>query len=142
MKRAQLSQFDAASRSPTELLDGLEAALRQQVNRFNFPERLEFEDVDRQGSRAATPPVPVLSDTPGNAVVHEFERALLELDANLDVVTDVGHDEVVAERRSQLGDRIRRELEDLDRKVLEAWAATRRYLPANERALALEPSSD
>ncbi|CUA69574.1 hypothetical protein RSOLAG22IIIB_08581 [Rhizoctonia solani] len=117
-KPARASDFVTAGYGPSELLDDLEAHLRQEINQFDFPEQLEFQ----QGNHT-----PVLLHTPGNAAVHSFEKALLELRANLGLVK-AGSDDIV-ERKSHIDGRIRRELGDLDRKVLEIWAAKRRYSP-------------
>ncbi|CAE6513707.1 unnamed protein product [Rhizoctonia solani] len=98
-KPARASDFVTAGYSPSELLDNLEAHLRQEINQFDFPEQLEFQ----QGNHT-----PVLLHTPG--------------------LVKAGSDDVV-ERKSHIDGRIRRELGDLDRKVLETWAAKRRYSP-------------
>ena len=127
-QRARTTQFDPSNYTPSELLDNLEAALRHEVNQFNFPEQPEF--LEGNGSPAGTPPTPVLLHTPNNVGVHAFEKALLDLRVNLGMIRD-SQDDSVIEKRSQLDGRIRRELEDLDRRVLEAWAAKRRYSPTS-----------
>lgn len=110
-----------------ELLDNIEAALRHEVNKFNFPERLDFlNSISRDASTPGTPPSPILSNASDNMSVRAHEQALSDLLANMDTLAnDEGED--VRTRQLQLGSKIRRELEDLDRKVLEAWAASRRY---------------
>lgn len=122
------TQLDLASHTPSELLDNIEAALRHEVNQFDFPEQLEFQT--RSASPVDTSPSPILMHTPNNAGVHAFESALMDLRVNLDLVREA-NDESVVERRTQLEGRIQRELEQLDKKVLEAWAAKRRYFPAS-----------
>ncbi|CAE6492291.1 unnamed protein product [Rhizoctonia solani] len=114
------TQFNTANYEPSELLDGLEAHLRHEINQFDFPEHLEFQPGNH---------TPVLLHTSNNAAVHSFEKALLDMRANLGRV-EVGLDENAAERRSRIDGRIQRELNDLDRKVLETWAAKRRHSPA------------
>ncbi|KAL5636756.1 hypothetical protein ACGC1H_000658 [Rhizoctonia solani] len=117
-KPARASDFVTAGYSPSELLNDLEAHLRQEINKFDFPEQLEFQN----GSHT-----PILLHTPSNAAVHSFEKALLDVRANLGLIK-IGDDDVV-ERKSYIDGRIQRELADLDRRVLEAWAAKRRYSP-------------
>ncbi|KDN51162.1 hypothetical protein RSAG8_00791, partial [Rhizoctonia solani AG-8 WAC10335] len=117
-KPARASDFITADYGPSELLDDLEAHLRQEINQFDFPEQLEFQ----QGSHT-----PVLLHTPSNLAVHSFEKALLDVRANLGLVKAGDND--VVERKSYIDGRIQRELGDLDRRVLEVWAAKRRYSP-------------
>ncbi|CAE6473445.1 unnamed protein product [Rhizoctonia solani] len=117
---ARASQLDTANHNPSELLTDIEAHLKHKINQFDFPENLEFQP----GSHT-----PTLLHTQSNAAVHAFEKALLDMRANLGVV-EAGPNEDVIERRSRIDGRIQRELGDLDRKVLEAWAAKRRYSPA------------
>ncbi|CAE7144515.1 unnamed protein product [Rhizoctonia solani] len=117
-KPARAPDFVTEGYSPSELLDDLEARLRHETNQFDFPGQLDFQ----QGSH-----IPVLLHTSSNAAVHSFEKALLDVRANLGLVK-IGDDNVV-ERKAYLDGRIQRELGDLDRRVLEAWAARRRYSP-------------
>ncbi|KAF8607898.1 hypothetical protein BDV93DRAFT_519886 [Ceratobasidium sp. AG-I] len=129
-QRAQISSsFKLSSHSnPMELLDNMEAAFRHEVNKFNFPERLDFLDtIARDASAPGTPPSPVLSHASDNMSVRAHEQALSDLLANMDALANY-EDEDVRMRQLQLGSKIRRELEELDRKVLEAWAASRRYM--------------
>ena len=129
-QRAQTSSsFKLASHSnPMELLDSIEAALRHEVNKFDFPERLGFLDsIARDASAPGTHPSPVLSYASDNVSVHAHEQALSDLLANIDGLAN-HEDEDVRMRQLHLGTKIRRELEELDRKVLEAWAASRRYM--------------
>ncbi|KAG8708549.1 hypothetical protein FRC11_006371, partial [Ceratobasidium sp. 423] len=114
-KPMRASYFNAASSSPSESLDDLEAQLRHEINQFDFPEQLDFQP----GSQT-----PVLLHTPSNAAVHSFEKTLLDVRANLGLVK-AGDDDVAA-RRSHIDGRIQRELGDLDRRILETWAAKRR----------------
>jgi hypothetical protein len=116
-----------------DLLNSVDAALRHQVNQFDFPERLDFSDnFDDLGesSLPRTPPTPVLAHTSNNASVRAHEQALSDLLSNIDVVAN-DLDDDVRMRQLHLVERIRRELGELDRKVLEVWAARRRYSPAH-----------
>jgi hypothetical protein len=116
---ARASQLNNGYCSPSEILSDLEAHLRHEIDRFNFPEHLEFQP----GSHT-----PTLLHTPSNAAVHSFEKVLLDMRASLGLL-EAGLDEGAIERRSRIDGRIQRELGDLDKKVLEAWAAKRRYSP-------------
>ncbi|KAJ1308821.1 hypothetical protein OPQ81_004509 [Rhizoctonia solani] len=117
-KPTRASDFDTASYSPSELLDNIEAHLRHETNQFEFPEQLEFQPESH---------TPVLLHTTSNRAVHSFEKALLDLRANLSLIST--RDDDVVERKLDIDGRIRRELGDLDRRVLETWAAKRRYSP-------------
>ncbi|QRV87420.1 developmentally-regulated GTP-binding protein 2 [Ceratobasidium sp. AG-Ba] len=108
-----------------DLLDSVEAALKQETSKFDFPERLDFLDAPKT-SGFRKPSAPVLAHTFNNAPIHAHEQALSELLGSLDVTANDGEEEVQT-RRLQLSERIKRELDELDRKVLEFWAATRRY---------------
>lgn len=125
-QRARIG-FDPAKSSPSLLLDKLEFALRREIKNFDFPEQVEF--LERSTSPGGTPPMPELSHTPNNAGIHAFEKALLGFRENLWLFRD-SQDESVIERRLRLEEQIRYELEDLDKRVLEAWAARRRYSPS------------
>ncbi|CAE6429773.1 unnamed protein product [Rhizoctonia solani] len=117
-KPMRAPDLDIANHSPSELLDDLEAHLRHEINQFDFPEQPEFQSWGQ---------TPVLLHTFSNAAVHSFEKALLNVRANLGLVK--AEDDDVAERKSYISGRIQRELSELDKKVLEAWAAKRRYSP-------------
>ncbi|EUC66602.1 developmentally regulated GTP-binding protein, putative [Rhizoctonia solani AG-3 Rhs1AP] len=125
-KPARASDFVTEGYSPSELLDNLEAHLRQEINQFDFPEQLEFQ----KGTHT-----PVLLHTANNAAVHSFEKALLDVRANLGLIK-IGDDDVV-ERKSYIDGKIRRELGDLDRRLLEAWAAKRRYSPVMDSSVTM-----
>ncbi|QRW01568.1 hypothetical protein RhiLY_00565 [Ceratobasidium sp. AG-Ba] len=120
------SPYNISLRSDSmDLLDSVEATLKQETSKFDFPERLDFLD-DPKTPGFRTPSVPVLAHTFNNASIHAHEQALSELLGSLDFTADDGEEEVQT-RRLQLNERIKRELDELDRKVLEFWAATRRY---------------
>ncbi|CCO28257.1 hypothetical protein BN14_02251 [Rhizoctonia solani AG-1 IB] len=85
-KPARASQLNNGYCSPSEILSDLEAHLRHEIDRFNFPEHLEFQP----GSHT-----PTLLHTPSNAAVHSFEKVLLDMRASLGLV-EAGPDEVSA----------------------------------------------
>ncbi|KAG8678700.1 hypothetical protein FRC08_017569 [Ceratobasidium sp. 394] len=121
----------ALNSNSVDLLDNAEATLRHQVNKFDFPEHLDF--LDSAGTLgdsllSEAPPAPMLAHTINNAPVHAHERALSNLLANLDAVANDDEEEVRV-RRLQIIERIKQEMEELDRRVIELWAAGRRYTP-------------
>ncbi|KAG8678626.1 hypothetical protein FRC08_017628 [Ceratobasidium sp. 394] len=114
-----------------DLLDNAEATLRHQVNKFDFPEHLDFlNSAGTLGDSllSETSAAPILAHTINNAPVHAHEQALSNLLANLDAVAN-DDEEGVRLRRLQIVERIKREMGELDRRVLELWAAGRRYTP-------------
>ncbi|KAG8696876.1 hypothetical protein FRC12_020359 [Ceratobasidium sp. 428] len=130
-QRARESQVHnlALSSNPMGFLDNAEAALKHEINKFDFPERLEFLDsIGASGDLlpSTAPPVPVLAHTANNAPVHAHEQALLGLLTNLDAVAN-DEEEGVRTRQLLLVERIKREMEELDKKILELWAAGRKY---------------
>ncbi|KAG9127189.1 hypothetical protein FRC07_000284 [Ceratobasidium sp. 392] len=119
----------ASSSNSMDLLESVEAALKHEVNKFDFPERLDFlNDTGSlsDASLSTMSPIPTLAHTANNGPVHAHERALLDLLANLDAVAN-DQEEEVRLRQLNLVERIKREMEVLDKKVLELWAAGRKY---------------
>ncbi|KAG8692553.1 hypothetical protein FRC09_011125 [Ceratobasidium sp. 395] len=130
-QRARESQVHslALSSNAMDFLDNAEAALKHEINQFDFPERLDFLDsIGASGdiSPSTVPSVPVLAHTANNAPVHAHEQALLGLLTNLDAVAN-DEEEGVRTRQLLLVERIKREMEVLDKKILELWAAGRKY---------------